>query len=374
MPRRTEFIPYKHKIILNKHKRADHWFWTRYTAYPYKGCQHGCQFCYCREQKFSPFDDPKDFAYTIHVKENAPQLLRKAIARAKTDLIFTGDYQPAEKKFKLSRQMLEVCLERNFPVFILERSPLILRDLDLLTEINAHAVVATAFSIISTPDSAYYERIRQMEHLAPSPEKRFKAMEQFALKGIQTGTCMMPLLPELCDTDENLESIIKWTADHGGSFVLASGLTLSDQQRTFFFNVLAERFPDLVLDYEKHYPAGKSYVAVDGSWRRKALKIRELCEKYGIKDRMPRPIIPGDKFATNKRIVEILADKLYQMELERAHKSRLWDYRKAAWAIEDLKQEVKLIYRTMGLKGLQSIENVGEEMGRVVEGLLLELN
>jgi hypothetical protein len=300
-------------------------------------------------------------------------LLRKALIRAKTDLLFTGDYQPAEKKFKLSRRMLEVCLERNFPVFILERSPLILRDLDLLTEINTKVVAATAFSLISTPDSVHYERICQMEHLAPPPEKRFKAMEQLALAGIQTGACMMPLLPELCDTDENLESIIQWTADHGGSFVLASGLTLSDQQRGFFFNVLAERFPDLLPAYEKLYPQGKSYGAVDGGWRRTALKIRELCEKHGIKDRMPRPIIPGDKFATNKRIVEILADKLYVMELERMHKSRLWDYRKAAWAVEDLKQDIKLIYRRMGLKGIEGIENIGTKMGATVEGILKDV-
>ncbi len=369
MPRRAEFIPYKPKTILNKSKRADHWFWSRYSAYPYKGCQHGCEFCYCREQKFSPFDDPNDFAYTIHVKENAPQLLRKALTRAKTDLIFTGDYQPAERKFKLSLQMLEVCLEMGFPVFVLERSPLILRDLDLLTEINTKARAATAFSIISTPDSVHYERIRQMEHLAPPPEERFKAMEKIAAAGIQTGACMMPLLPELCDNDENLESIIQWTADHGGSFVLASGLTLSDQQRAFFFSVLAERFPDLLPAYEKYYPAGKSYGAVGDGWRRTALKIRELCEKHGIKDRMPRPIIPGDKFATNKRIVEFLADKVYEMELELAPKDRIWAYRKAAWAIEDLPQDIKLIYRTMGLKGIESIENVGEGMGKVIEGL-----
>ena len=370
MPRRTEFIPYKPKTILNKAKRADHWFWTRYSAYPYKGCQHGCEFCYCREQKFSPFDDPNDFAYTIHVKENAPQLLRKALVRAKTDLIFTGDYQPAEKKFKLSRQLLEVCLERNFPVFVLERSPLILRDLDLLTEINAKAVAATAFSIISTPDSVHYERIRQMEHLAPPPEKRFKAMEQLALAGIQTGACMMPLLPELCDTDENLEAIIRWTADHGGSFVIASGLTLSDQQREFFFSVLGERFPDLLPAYEKLYPRGQSYGAVDGGWHRMALKIRELCEKHGIKDRMPRPIIPGDKFATNKRIVEILADKVYEMEVENAAKDRVWAYRKAAWAIEDLPQDIRLIYKTMGRKGIEAIDDVGSNMGGIIENLL----
>jgi hypothetical protein len=212
-----------------------------------------------------------------------------------------------------------------------------------------------------------------MERLAPPPEKRFAAMERLALKGIQTGACMMPLLPELCDNDQNLESIIQWTADHGGRFVLASGLTLSDQQRAYFFSVLAERFPDLLPAYEKYYPAGKSYGAVDGGWRRMALKIRELCEKHGIKDRMPRPIIPGDKFATNKRIVEILADKLYEMELERVHKSRLWDYRKAAWAIEDLPQDIKLVYRAMGLKGLEGIENIGTKMGKTVEGILNDL-
>ena len=58
MPRRTVFLPYQPKTILNKGQRADHWFWTRYSAYPYLGCQHGCEFCYCRERKFCPHDDP----------------------------------------------------------------------------------------------------------------------------------------------------------------------------------------------------------------------------------------------------------------------------------------------------------------------------
>ena len=74
MPRRTVFQLYRPKTILNKSQRADHWFWTRYSAYPYLGCQHGCQFCYCREKKYSPYDDPQDFASVIKVKENAPEL------------------------------------------------------------------------------------------------------------------------------------------------------------------------------------------------------------------------------------------------------------------------------------------------------------
>ena len=174
MSRRVSFVPYRPKTILNKHKRADHWFWTRYSAYPYLGCQHGCEFCYCREQKYSPYDDPTDFAYLIKVKENAPDLLRRALSRAPVDLIFTGDYQPAERKFKLSRKMLEVCLELGFPVFVLERNPQVLDDLDLLQAIHEKARVVVAFSIISTPDSPNYERVCQNGTFGSQSGKTFQ--------------------------------------------------------------------------------------------------------------------------------------------------------------------------------------------------------
>jgi DNA repair photolyase len=102
-------------------------------------------------------------------------LLRRALARAAVDPIFTGDYQPAERKFGMSRRMLEVCLEADFPVFVLERSPLVLRDLDLLTAIHERARAIVAFSVINTPDSPNYARVTAMERLAPSAEKRFAA-------------------------------------------------------------------------------------------------------------------------------------------------------------------------------------------------------
>src|SRR5512139_1666848 len=169
MSRRTVFVPYSPKTILNKGKRADHWFWTRYSAYPYLGCQHGCEFCYCRERKYAPHDDPLDFAYVIKVKENAPLLLRQALTArsAPVDVIGLGDYQPAEHKFGLTRQMLEVCVELGFPVFILSRSPLVVRDLDLLQALRERAAVTVAFSLISAPGSPTYDRVCEMEHLAP---------------------------------------------------------------------------------------------------------------------------------------------------------------------------------------------------------------
>ncbi len=372
-PRRATFITYQPKTVLNKSKRADHWFWTRYSAYPYIGCQHGCEFCYCRERKYSPYDDPNDFAYTIKIKENAPELLRRALGRCPVDLVFTGDYQPLERKFQVSRRMLEVCHDLGFPVFVLERNPGVLRDLDLIASINQRAPSVVAFSIISTPDSPNYDRVRQIEHLAPPPEKRFAAMAQFAKAGLLTGTCMMPILPGMCDDDANLEAVVRWTADHGGKFVLASGLTLSDQQKNYFLGVLGQRFPDLLALYGTLYPQGSYSPAGGWQWPRIALKIRELCEKYGIRDRVPRPIIPTDKRALNKRIVERLAEKLYTLELANASSYRVWAYRKAAWAVDDLEQDIGLVYRTMGLKGLQGIESVGSSLGLEIERIIKEL-
>ena len=103
-----------------------------------------------------------------------------------------------------------------------------------------------------------------------------------------------------------------------------------------------------------------------------ALRLKELCEQYGIRDRMPRPIIPGDKRTLNKRVVEALANQLYHMELSGEPSRRVWAYRKAAWAIEDTPQGLGLIYRTMGRKGLESIENVGPKMAGVIEDLIQE--
>ncbi len=380
MSQRTRFVCYQPKTILNKGKRADHWFWTRYGAYPYLGCQHGCAFCYCRELKYIPhkpadknavYDaDADEFSRLIKVKENAPQLLRKALSRVPVDVVMTGDYQAVERKYEISRRMLEVCLELGFPVSILERSPLVLRDLDLLVEINRRAPSIVFFSLISAPGSPSYDRVQQMENRAPGMAKRYAAMEQIAKAGILTGTSMMPVLPGLCDSDENLEATVRWTAEHGGKFVLVGGLTLSDQQKDYFFGVLRKNCPDLVSLYQRLYPPG-SYAAVrTGDAHAIGKRVRELCHRYGISDRIPRPVIPGDKRELNKRVVEALANQCYWMELENKPGQQVWAYRKAAWAIEDLEQDVRLIYQTMGQQGVESIENVGHRMAPVIVELI----
>jgi DNA repair photolyase len=378
MSQRTVFLPYQAKSILNKGKRADHWFWTRYSAYPYMGCQHGCAFCYCRERKYIPhkpedvnagYDEGKDeFAHLIKIKENAAVLLRKALLRLPKDMVFIGDYQPAERKYMLSRKMLEVCLEMDFPVFVLTRSPLVLRDLDLFKSINQRSRAVVAFSIISTPDSKDYEGVSRMEGIAPKAEKRFQAMEVMAGEGIITGSVAMPLLPVFCDNDSNLKALAEWTAGHGGQFVLGGGLTLADQQKEFFLRVLKQNHPDMVNTYHALYPAG-SY-AQSRPWRKVGSAIREACLKVGISDRIPRPIIPGEKREGNKRLVEKLAYELHTLELENTSNSRVWAYRKATWAIEDLEQDIGLIYQNMGRRGIESIPGIHPALVEEITNLI----
>jgi DNA repair photolyase len=369
MNEKTVFIPYSPKQVVNKHKHPDCWFWVRYTVHPYIGCQHGCEFCYCRESKFAPYADIADFPHVIKVKENAPDLLRRALAKAPKDTVFMGDYQPAEKKFMLSRKMLEVCLELDFPVFILERSPLVLRDLDLLQEINRKTHATVAFSVIHTNRSPHAADISRLENLAPAPEKRFEAMQTLSKAGIRTGICFMPILPGLCDTQENLELVIKTTAENGGRFVLASTLTLADQQKTYFLEVLRSGFPEIYDRYRSLYPPD-SYGPAGDTWLKVGRQIREICRQVGIPDRQPRPLIPGEKRALNKRTAEFLADKTYSMELESEPASRIWPYRKAAWAVEELEQDLGLVYQKMGLAGLKSINSIGESIGSQIESFI----
>jgi len=309
-----------------------------------------------------------EFSHLIKIKDNAPQLLHKALSRVPVDMVFTGDYQPAERKFELSRRMLEVCLELGYPVFVLTRSPLVLRDLDLFRAINQRSRAIVAFSIITTPESPEYMRISKMEGLAPTAEKRFAAMEQLGKAGILTGTCAMPLMPGLCDDAQNLKALAQWTARHGGKFVLGGGLTLADQQKGFFMQALSLHCPDLLPTYERLYPLG-SYSQVQ-PWRPTGLRIREFCQQAGISDRIPRPVIPGEKRNLNKRIVEQLANELYTLELENIGLNRIWAYRKAAWAVEDLEQDIGLVYRSMGLKGLQSIPNVSAPFAKEIEAYI----
>jgi DNA repair photolyase len=358
---------HKVKKILNVHKHVDGgWFWDKYSAHPYTGCQFGCEFCYVRDPKYLPYKDPADFCRRIKVKINAPELLQKELPRFPVDLITTGDYQPAERKYRLSRAMLGIILNLKFPVLLIERSHLVLDDIDLLTEINRQSHASVIFSL-SYLDSAGLKNA--FEPRSPGIKLRFKAMESLAARGIQTGTALMPILPFLSDSQSSLEGVVKATAGSGGSFVLAGGLTLSGFQKELYLNVIRARIPELEQKYALLY--GNAYSPPGAYWLPIARSARELCARHGIKDRMPRPIIPG-ALALNKKIAEQLFLKVYDLELAGEKEYRIWAYRKAAWAVDELDRPVQEIFQAQGKAGLLAIPGIGKSIADEIAGLIGE--
>lgn len=359
-----EYQEYQAKKILNSYKHADGgWFWVKYSAYPYKGCYFGCEYCYERDEKYSPFKgQPILFDKLIKIKKNAVELLAKELKKVSPDFISIGDWQPAEKKYRLSRKMLEVCYQLGFPVFVLEKSPLILTDLDLLRKINKKAGVVSGFSIITTKDD---KTRRIFEPKAPTVRSRFQAMKKISQAGILTGTSFMPILPFFYDDEENLEAVVKETKKNGGSYVLAGGLTLWDGVKPYFFNVLKKNFPNLLAKYQKIYENEESFGEY---WHRITSKIKELCQKYHLADSISRPI---KHFPVNIHFNKKMAEKFYlkarEIQEQGGNHYKEWAYRKAAWAIDDLEESLVDIYNRSWLVGLQKIEGIGNRLAHEIE-------
>ncbi|PVX24595.1 MAG: radical SAM protein [Candidatus Bathyarchaeum sp.] len=356
----VQYVSYKPKKILNTHKHADSWFWDKYSAHPYIGCEHGCEYCYSRETKYSRGSNPADFSKIIKIKENAPELLRKELGKVPRDTVIVGDYQPIEKKTELSRKMLQVILDLDFPVSLLEKSPLILRDLDLIEEINKQSGASVTFSIITTKDD---ETKELFEPGAPSMASRFRALKQFSDRGILAGVAFMPILPFIYDDDENLEAVVKATAENGGKFVLSGGLTLASAQREWYYRVLEKHFPELIPKYQALY--GDNYGPECKYAGELGKKVSRLCQKFGIKDRMPR-YVPDGPLAVNRRISERLQNRVYRMELDCISQYKMWAFRKAAWALEDLTESVAEIYAKKGRAGLESLKGVGKSLAEEI--------
>ncbi len=194
----VKYQTYRPVRILNVHKYADSWFWDKNSAHPYLGCEFGCEYSYNRERRYNPYTRPEDYSRVIRIKENASERLRKELSKVPKDIIMVGDYQPIEAKTGLSRQMLQVCLDLGFPVLVLEKSTLVLRDIDLLEKINQKAWACVCFSIITTKDD---EVLRLFEPRAPPVSSRFKALKRFSDRGIMTGVAFMPILPFIYDDD-----------------------------------------------------------------------------------------------------------------------------------------------------------------------------
>lgn len=370
---RPVYQEYQPKSILNVHKHVDGWLFDRYSAHPYVGCAFACEFCYARDQRYLGGRDPADYSRVVRIKTNAAELLRRQLARRPRDVICTGDWQlPAERDYALSRRLLEVVRDLGFPLLLLERSPFVTRDLDLIQDIARSSWVAAVFSM-STLD----ERVkRAFEPLSPPVRHRLRAMEQLSAAGILTGAALMPILPAVADDNAHLGDLISAVAASGGRFVLAGGLTMSAPRSTGGYQAartlaaVSRCFPAALPVYQRLYANGAygppaAYNAVLG------LRVRDLCARHGLANRMPRWLGDGWR-AGNRRLAERLFARAYDLELEQAGHFRIGACIRAAQTVDDLPEPAVDLYVRGGMAALQNLPAVGPVTARLLAGWLDE--
>ncbi len=277
-----EYIPAK--TIVNRTKDP-RWFGTDYVMNLYRGCSHGCIYCDSRSDCYhnSQFDQVK-------AKKDALRIVRDDLERkAKPGVVNTGSmsdpYNPFEKELLLTRHSLTLLEAYDFGTAIATKSDLIVRDIDILTSIN-RTMPAICMLTITTCDDALAAKI---EPYAPSPSRRLAAVEQLSQAGLFTGVLMMPILPFLEDSRENIRTILDRAADAGARFVYpAIGMTCRTGQREYFYQQLESRFPGQALAerYQQRY--GTRYFCASPKVRTLWNVFQDYCAYRGLLYSMSR--------------------------------------------------------------------------------------
>jgi DNA repair photolyase len=275
---------------------------------PYVGCAFGCAYCYARyahryvgeRLAAHPFDvngEPHSetetlppwlaFERRIFVKRDAGALVRRALARPallagiQRDGVVIGTatdpYQPAERRFRLTRGVLEALAEHpGLTITIITKSPLVTRDLDLLTRIAARSRITVHVSLITVDR----ELARRLEPRAPTPEARLRAIARLRARGIEVGVNVMPVLPGITDAPEMIDALVRALAAANASYVGACALRLRRTARDRYIPFIEAEFPALAASYRRAYAHGHQ---VNERYR---IGLRErfaaVCAKHGV--------------------------------------------------------------------------------------------
>lgn len=272
------------KTIVNRTKDPS-WFGTEYNMNIYRGCCHGCIYCDSRSDCYhiDQFDQVK-------VKADALRIIRDDLeSKAKIGVVGTGSmsdpYKPFEEELQLTRRALTLLEAYGFGVAIATKSDLIVRDIDVLTSINRTMPAICKVTLTTCDDSL----AAKIEPRAPSPSRRLAAVERLSEAGLFTGILMMPILPFLEDSPENVRDIVNRAADAGARFVYpALGMTCRAGQREYFYQQLEKQFPGQGLSerYRRRY--GDRYQCASPRARALWDVFQDACNHRGLLSSMGR--------------------------------------------------------------------------------------
>jgi DNA repair photolyase len=260
---------------------------------PYMGCAHRCTFCYVRAFELRA-DRPSDDRYgrSIRVKVNVAGVLRQELARAswQGEAVAIGaatdPYQPAEGRYKLTRACLEALRDASNSFNLITRSPMIVRDLDVLVEASARADVSIMFSVPTLDEEVW----RRTEPGTPPPRRRLEALSRLVEAGVKAGVGMAPILPGISDSPERLEQVVRAAREAGATGIWANVLYLKPGTREHFLEALASDWPEQLGRYERLYRSRAYLPQAQVEPVRRI--VAELRRRYGIRDRRRARIEP----------------------------------------------------------------------------------
>lgn len=267
----------KAKTILSKVKYGTDWYGIDYNMNLYKGCSHKCIYCDSRSNCYhiDNFD-------IVRGKENALYILEQELSKKKNKGVIgigsmSDTYNPQELKYEQTRKALKLISKYNFGVSIDTKSDLILRDLDLLKEINAKNSVIVKFTITTSND----ELSKIIEPNVCVSSKRLQAIKVLIDNGIFTGIMMNPVLPFITDNEENIKELVRLADKYGAKFIHTyMGMTLRENQRDYYFDKLDYHFKNLKEKYIKYYKDRYNCLVLD--YKRLYKVFTDECDKYGI--------------------------------------------------------------------------------------------
>ena len=282
------------KTVLNKTKKRDKWFLDDYTFNPYSSCSFNCLYCYIRGSKYG-----SNLEISLSVKTNAIEILdRQLTNRAKKNQYgiialssVTDPYIQIEKKYKLTRQALEVILKHKFPVHIITKSDVIERDFDLLKQIEQQAILPTDLQtlkkgvIISFSFSTIQDEVAKIfEPGATLPSKRILALQKTLHQGFLSGVNLMPLIPYITDTTEQLHLAFSEFKRTNVKYILPATITLfgngKSDSKILMQNAINKYYPELREKYEKFFANSNEMPNYYKTAFRK--KMNELCAEYEL--------------------------------------------------------------------------------------------
>jgi DNA repair photolyase len=287
--------------ILNKTKKRDNWFLDEYTINPYSSCSFNCLYCYTRGSRYDENLEDK-----VAVKENAVELLHKQLAARSRKNQYgiivlssaTDPYLQFEKESGLTRKLLEVILHYRFPVHIITKSDLVLRDLDLLIRINSNAILpkdlehklpARAFVTFSFSSiDPYISKI--FEPGATVPEKRLETLSKASKAGLVSGVSLMPLLPYISDNGPQLETMFRAFKQAGAQYIFPSTITLfgngHSDSKTLVLRAVEKHYPHLLAKYKRFF--AYSHTVPEFYSQAFNRKMKELSTKYGLRNSLAK--------------------------------------------------------------------------------------